>query len=79
MTEVNEDEDITEEVMNEHLFLSAVRNENSGKTKGPCPIKCGRDHINSSLFFCSKYRNKNQEERKELQKKMLHLCILCLG
>ena len=47
--------------------------------KGHCPIKCGKDHINSSLFFCSKYRKKNQEERKELQKKIINLCILCLG
>ena len=33
LTELNEDEDITEEVMNEHLFLSAVRNENSVRNK----------------------------------------------
>ena len=72
-------EDITGEVMNENVFLSAVGKESSGKPKGPCPIKCGRNPINSSLFFCGKYRKKNQEERKAIQKKMLSLCILCLG
>ena len=76
VTEWNEEEDITGEVINENIFLSAVRNANSGKTKGPCPIKCGKDHINSSLFFCGKYRKKNQEERKGIQKKMLNICIL---
>ena len=75
MTEVDEDEDITEDILNEYPFLTTI----GGKTKGPCPIKCGKDHINSSLFFCSKYRKKNQEERKELLKKMINLCILCLG
>ena len=79
MTELNEEEDVTEEVISENVFLSAVGKESSGKSKGPCPIKCGMNHINSSLFFCRKYRKKNQEERKAIQKKMLNLCILCLG
>ena len=35
--------------------------------------------MNSSLFFCNKFRKKDQEERKAIQKKLLNLCILCLG
>ena len=67
------------EVLDENVLVSITKKESSGKLKGACPIKCGKDHINSSLFFCGKYRKKNQEERKAIQKKMLSLCILCLG
>ena len=39
------------EVLDENVLMSIMKKENSGKSKGPCPIKCGRNHINSSLFF----------------------------
>ena len=56
-----------------------MKKETSGKIKGPCPIKCGKEYVNSSLFFCNKFRKKDQEERKGIQKKLLNICILCLG
>ena len=79
ITECDGEENVAGEVLDENILLSIVGKESSGKSKGPCPIKCGKNHINSSLFFCGKYRKKNQEERKAIQKKMLSLCILCLG
>ena len=77
--EYDGEENVTGEVVDENILMSIVGKENSGKSKGPCPIKCGKNHINSSLFFCGKYRKKYQEERKAIRMKMLSLCILCLG
>ena len=77
ITECDGEENVAGEVLDENILMSIVGKESSGKSKGPCPIKCGKNHINSSLFFCGKYRKKNQEERKAIQKKMLSLCILC--
>merc|ERR1712030_70483 len=43
-----------------------------------CPLKCDRKtHTNGSAFFCSVWRTKGLEEKKELVKK-IPLCILCL-
>ena len=51
------------------------------RTKLPqkkCPLKCDRKfHSNGSAYFCSTFRAKDLEEKKELVKK-LPLCILCL-
>ena len=67
------------EDLDENVLVATTNKERSGKSKGPCPIKCGKSDVNSSLFFCGKYRKKTQEERKAIQKKMMTLCILCLG
>ena len=68
------------EVLDENVFLTGVKQgEGSGGNKKLCPIRCGRTHVNSSLFFCNKFRKKEQEERKAIQQKLLNLCILCLG
>ena len=76
-----EDEDqVTGEVLDENVFLTGVKQGGvTGGNKKPCPIKCGKMHVNSSLFFCNKFRKKEQEERKAIQQKLLNLCILCLG
>ena len=62
-------EDVMSEDLDENVLLATMNKEKSGKSKGPCPIKCGKNHINSSLFFCGKYRKKTQEERKAIQKR----------
>ena len=51
ITECDGEENVTGEVLDENILLSIVGKESSGKSKGPCPIKCGRNHIYSSLFF----------------------------
>ena len=79
VVECDDENKVTGEILDENVFLSAVKGEGSGRNKGPCPIKCGKEHVNSSLFFCNKFRKKDQEERKAIQKKLLNLCILCLG
>ena len=43
-----------------------------------CPIQCGREHSNGSVYFCKIYREKLLDERKELQKK-IPFCITCLS
>ena len=35
--------------------------------------------ILGTRFFCNKFRKKDQEERKAIQKKLLNLCFFCLG
>ena len=68
ITEYDGEEDVMSEDLDENVLMSATKKESSGKSKGACPIKCGKNHINSSLFFCGKYRKKTQEERKAIQK-----------
>ena len=44
-----------------------------------CPLKCHRkSHTNGSVYFCSVWKTKDLEEKKELVKK-IPLCILCLA
>ena len=51
ITEYDGEENVTGDVLDENVLLSIVGKESSGKSKGPCPIKCGRNHINSSCFL----------------------------
>ena len=61
MVECPEDVQVTEEIMEENVFLSSVSgNPKSGNIKKNCPLKCGRQHTNGSLFFA------NSSEREEL-------------
>ena len=80
MVECPEDVQVTEEIMEENVFLSSVSgNSKSGNVKKNCPLKCGRQHTNGSLFFCQQFRKKELEERKAIQSKLHNVCILCLG
>ena len=79
ITEYEGAEDVISEDFDENVLIATINKERPRKPKGPCPIKCGKTHVNSSLFFCGKYRKKTQEERKAIQKKMMNLCLLCLG
>ena len=80
MVECPEDVQVTEEIMEENVFLSSVSgNPKSGNVKKNCPLKCGRQHTNGSLFFCQQFRKKEIEERKAIQSKLHNICILCLG
>ena len=38
VVECNKEDEIAGEVLDENVFLSAVKREASGKNKGPCPI-----------------------------------------
>ena len=80
MVECPEDVQVTEEVMEENVFLSKVNETpKSNNVKKNCPIKCGRQHTNGSLFFCQQFRKKDLEERRAIQTKLYNVCILCLG
>ena len=48
-------------------------------SKKNCPIKCGQQHTNGSLFFCPQFRKKDVEERRAIQSKLYNVCIICLG
>ena len=61
------------------MFLSNVNGSpKSGNMKKNCPLKCGRQHMNGSLFFCQQFRKKDLEERKAIQSKLHNVLILCL-
>ena len=79
ITEYDGVEDVTNDALDENVLIAAMSQEKPRKPKRDCPIKCGKNHINGSLFFCNKYRKKSQEERKAIQSKIPNLCILCLG
>ena len=66
ITEYDGVEDAMSEDLDENVLVATTNKERSGKSKGPCPINCGKTHVNSSLFFCGKYRKKTQEERKAI-------------
>ena len=63
MTEVDEDEDITEEILNEYIFLTTI----GGKTKGPCPIVWKGSHQLQS-FFLSKIQEHESRGTKGVTK-----------
>ena len=77
MTECDDDIQVTEEVIEEQIFLTNIgannKNENIKKT---CTLKCGELHRNGSLYFCQQFRKKEPEERKAIQSKLHNLCIL---
>ena len=80
MVECPEDVQVTEEVMEENVFLSKVsESPRSNNVKKNCPLKCGRQHTNGSMFFCQQFRKKDLEERKVIQTKLHNVCILCFG
>merc|ERR1711936_527113 len=82
--DMDSDEDIAGDL---EAILSVGRDDSrqqghkKKKSKLPqkkCPLKCDRKtHTNGSAFFCSVWRTKGLEEKKELVKK-IPLCILCL-
>ena len=39
MVECEDEDQVTGEILDENVFLSAVKKEGSGRNKGPCPIK----------------------------------------
>ena len=66
--------------MEENVFMSKVsETPKSNNAKKNCPLKCGRQHTNGSLFFCQQFRKKDLEERRAIQTKLYNVCILCLG
>ena len=80
MTECEDDIQVTEEVVEEQVFLTNISgNPKNGNVKKNCPLKCGKLHTNGSLYFCQQFRKKEREERKAIQSNLHNLCILCLG
>ena len=83
--DLDSDEDIAEDL---EAILALGRDDarqqgpSKRKSKLPqkkCPLKCERKtHTNGSAFFCPIWKMKDQEEKKELVKK-IPLCILCLA
>ena len=62
MVECPEDVQVTEEIMEENVFLSSVSgNPKSGNVKKNCPLKCGRQH--TAHCFST-----NSSEKRKLRK-----------
>ena len=51
ITEYEGAEDVMSEDLDENVLIAAINKERPRKPKGPCPIKCGKHHVNSSLFL----------------------------
>ena len=80
MTECKDDIQVTEEVIDEQVFLANMgTGSKNGNVKKTYALKCGKLHTNGSLFFCQQFRKKEPEERKAIKTKLHNLCILCLG
>ena len=79
--EISEDEDKIFSVMTSTQSNIKTQNTNKRESKyrkRSCPIQCGKEHSNGSLYFCAIFRKKPKDERKEIQKKT-HVCITCLS
>ena len=58
-------ENVISEDLDENVLIATINKERPRKPKGPCPIKCGKTHVNSSLFFViSSGRNHRKRERQ---------------
>ena len=76
MVECPDDVQIDEEITEENVFLSKISEKpKSNNLKKNCPIKCGCQHTNGSLFFCQQFRKKDLEERRAIQNKLYNVCI----
>ena len=69
ITEYDGEENVMSEVLDDNVLMSIMKKENSGKSKGPCPIKCGKNHINSSLFFVESIGKRIKKNEKQYKRR----------
>ena len=64
VVEYDEEDEVIGDILDENVFLSTVKREASGRNKVPCPIKCGKEYVNSSLFFATSSGRRTRRKGK---------------
>ena len=68
ITEYDGVEDFINESLNENVLIAAMSKEKPRKPKRDCSIKCGKNHINGSLFFCAPEAKRPQSLKMTMER-----------
>ena len=70
ITEYEGAEDVISEDLDENVLIATINKEIPRKLKGPCPIKCGKIHVNSSLFFVTSSERNHRKRGRQFKIKL---------